>query len=133
MSASTELATHLAAEVPALTLATTLFVDKQPAGAVNSARLVQYPGAPPEHRMDGTNAIDFTFPNFQFRVRNTDDATAFTIAEAAADVLGKVVNQLLSGTFWRSVNLINQPGLIERDANDRIIVGFSAQGERRKI
>ncbi len=133
MSASLELATFLAAEVGSLTLATTLFVDKQPAGLVNSARLVQYPGAPPEHRMDGTNEIRFTFPNFQFRVRNEDDGTAFTIAEAAAFALGKVANQTLSGTFWRSVNLINQPGLIERDQNDRIIVGFSAQGERRAI
>ena len=133
MSASTELATFLAAEVGALTLADTLFVDRQPAGKVNSARLVQYPGAPPEHRMDGTNEIRFTFPNLQFRVRNEDDATAFTIAEAAASALGKIANQTIEGTFYRSVNLINQPGLIERDSNDLIIVGFSAQAERRAV
>ncbi len=133
MSASSELATYLAAEVAALVEKTTLFTDKQPAGAVNSARLVQYPGAAPEHRMDGTNLIDFTFPNLQFRVRNQVDATAFTIAEDAAKALGKVANQTIGGTFYRSVNLINSPGLIERDANDLIIVGFSAQAERRAV
>ncbi len=133
MSASSELATFLAAEVPALTEGTTLFTDKQPANAVNSSRLVQYPGATPEHRMDGTNAVRFTFPNLQFRTRDEVDATAFTIAEAAAVALGKIVNQIIGGTFYRSVNLINQPGLIERDGNNLIIVGFSAQAERRAV
>lgn len=132
MSASSELAEYLEDETT-LVVGTDLFVDKQPAGVVNSARLVQYPGRTPEHRMDGTNAVRFTFPNLQFRVRNTDDATAFTIAEAAAVALGKVANQTIEGTFYRSVNLINQPGLIERDANDLITVGFNAQAERRAV
>lgn len=133
MSASSELAEYLEDEVAALTVGTTLFVDKQPAGAVNSARIVQYPGGTPEHRMDGTNEVRFTFPNLQIRVRNEVDATAFTIAEDAAKALGKVANQTIEGTFYRSVNLINQPGVVERDANDRITVGFNAQAERRAV
>ena len=86
MSASSELAEYLEDEVAALILGTTLFVDKQPAGAVNSARIVQYPGGTPEHRMDGTNLVQFTFPNLQIRVRNEVDATAFTIAGGAPTV-----------------------------------------------
>lgn len=132
MSVSTELAEYLEDETT-LVVGTTLFVDKVPAGKVNAARIVQYPGSAPEHRMDGTNAVRFTFPNVQFRVRNTDDATAFTIAEAAAEALAKVANQTIEGTFYRSVNLINQPGLIERDANNQITVGFNAQAERQAV
>ncbi|KKN61711.1 hypothetical protein LCGC14_0519270 [marine sediment metagenome] len=131
-SASVELAEYLEDEGVG-TVGTDIFVDKQPLGAVNSLLIVTYPGAPPEHRMDGTSDVRFTFPNVQVRVRNTDDATAVAKANAAARALGKVANQTIEGTYYRSVNLIQQPGLIERDENDRMIQGFSAQAERQAI
>lgn len=131
-SASVELAEWLEDEGVG-TVGEDIFVDKQPLGAVNGLRIVTYPGAPPAHRMDGTNEIRYTFPNIQVRVRNTDDATAVSVANAAARALGKIANQTIEGTYYRSVNLINQPGLIERDENDRMIQGFSAQAERQAI
>lgn len=129
MSASSELAEYLEDESVG-TVGTDIFVDKRPA-LVNVMVIAQYPGRAPEHRMDGTRVIRFEFPRVQVTVRDTDDETAFTKAEAAAAALGKVANQMIENVYYRSVNVISQPGIQGRDENDVIIVVFNAEAERR--
>ena len=132
MSASSELAQFLEDAGTLGTVSVDIFIDKMPAGQVNAVLVAQYPGKRPEHRMDGSNAIRFEFPRVQIVVRNTDDGTSFSKAELAVDALNKIVNQTIGGIFYRSVNLINQPGIMERDENDCLLVVFDVEAERRR-
>lgn len=132
MSASSELAEFLEDAGTLGTVGVNIFVDKMPAGKRNAVLVAQYPGKRPEHRMDGTNDIRFEFPRVQIVVRNNLDATSFSNAELAVDALGKIANQFIEGIFYRSVQLINQPGIKERDENDLLLVVFDVEAERRR-
>lgn len=111
------------------TIGTDLFVSELPAGKTDGMVVTQYPGAPPE-LVCGTQGIRLDMPRFQFRCRYASEATAITKAEAAATALAKVENQSIEGTRYRSVIVLQTPGLLYRDENNAPNWGFNFEAER---
>lgn len=108
---------------------TGIFAGEAPAGVVNAAALTLYPGGVPEHSLGQVGAT-LEMPRLQLRVRNTDEATAITKAQNAAAAFSKVANQSIEGTRYRSVTVLQAPGLLYRDANNRGNYGFNIAVER---
>lgn len=128
MPADLELAEYLEDEGVG-TVGTTLFAGELPAGIVNGMALTQYPGAPPELTC-GSNGWTLEFSRLQFIVRNTSEATALTNAKNAAAAFTKVKNQTIEAVYYRSVNVLQSPGLLYRDENNRPVYGFNLEAEK---
>lgn len=128
MPADLELAEY--AEDQALgTVGTDLFAGEIPAGVVNAIGIAQYPGAPPELTC-GSDGMTLEMPRLQITVRNTSEATALSLARQLAVAFSKVKNQTIESVYYRSVNVLQSPGLLFRDANNRPVYGFNAECEK---
>ena len=111
------------------TVGTDLFASELPAGKTEGMVVTQYPGAPPELTC-GSTGITVDMPRFQFRARYATETTAITKVEAAATALAKVQNQTIEGTRYRSVTVLQTPGLLFRDDNNKPNWGFNFEAER---
>lgn len=111
------------------TVGTDLFAGELPAGVVNGMVLTQYPGSPPELTC-GSNGWTLELPRLQFRVRNTSEATALTKCNLAAAAFTKVKNQTIESVYYRSVTVLQSPGLLYRDENNRPNYGFNLECEK---
>lgn len=111
------------------TVGTDLFAGELPAGVINGIVLTQYPGSPPELTC-GSDGWKLEMSRVQLRVRNTSEATALNKAKNAAAALSKVKNQSIEGIYYRSVNLVQSPGLLYRDENNRPNYGFNVSCEK---
>ena len=132
MPADAELAEYLEDEgvfTVGATNGTGIFVGEMPAGVVNAAVITMYPGAPGEHVL-GTVGWSIEMPRLQLKVRNESEATAISKAQSAARALAKIANQVIEGVRYRSVTVLQAPGIIDRDANNRPIYGFNCEAER---
>ena len=108
---------------------TGIFAGELPAGVINGAALTLYPGSPPEHNLKKTG-MTLEMPRLQLTVRNTVEATAITKAQDAAKALSKIANQTIEGTRFRSVTVLQTPGLLYRDASNRPVYGCNIACER---
>lgn len=128
MPADQELAEYLESQGVG-TVGTDLFVGEMPAGVVNAMVITQYPGAPPELTC-GSAGWTLEISRLQFRARNTDEATALTKCKLAATALSKVKNQVIEGVRYRSVTVLQSPGLLFRDDGNRPNCGFNIEAEK---
>lgn len=128
MPADQELAEFLEDE-GLVTVGTDFFVGEMPAGVVNAGVITMYPGAPGEHNLS-TTGWTLEMPRCQVKFRNTTEATAISKAISAARSLSKIANQTIEGVRYRSVTVLQAPGILERDANNRPVYGFNLEAER---
>jgi hypothetical protein len=111
------------------TVGTDLFAGTLPAGVVNGMSLVIYPGAEPELTC-GSNGWNLERPRLQFLVRNTNEATALAKARDAAAAFSRIGRKTIEGTVYRAVTVLQTPGLLFRDENDRPNYGFNIEAEK---
>lgn len=111
------------------TAGTDLFSGKMPAGVVNATVVTMYQGSPPEHTC-GSDGFTLERPRVQVNVRNTSEASCQTQAAGVALELSKIENQSIGGVYYRSVLVLQTPGLLERDENDRPIYSFNCAVEK---
>lgn len=111
------------------TVGTDLFAGELPAGVISGMVLTLYPGAPPELTC-GSTGWNLEIPRLQFQVRNTDEATALLKCKLAAAAFSKVANQTIELVRYRSVTVLQSPGLLMRDANNRPVYGFNIEAEK---
>ena len=111
------------------TVGTDLFGHRLPAGKTEGMVVSQYPGSVPEVTC-GSDGTRIQMPRMQFRARYASDATAVSKAEAAAAALNKIANESIEGRYWRSVVVLQEPGLLYADLNDMPNWGFNFEGER---
>lgn len=128
MPADAELCEYLEDEAVG-TVGTDIFAGELPAGVANGMVLMQYPGGPPELTC-GSAGWTLEMPRLQLRVRNTSEATAMSKAKSAAEALSKVKNQTIEGTYYRAVTVLQSPGLLYRDENQRPNYGFNLEAEK---
>lgn len=128
MAADLDLATYLNAEAVGV-LNTSLFAGTIPADVDNAIGLTMYPGPPPEQTC-GSGGITIEIGRIQVSVRNEDEATAIANANAAAVALARIAGNTLSGVRYRSVVVLQTPGLLFRDDNDRPNYGFNIEYEK---
>lgn len=111
------------------TVGTDLFAGELPAGKSEGMVLTQYPGAPPELTC-GSNGWNLEISALQFRAQYANEATALTKAKLAAAALTKVKGQTIEAVYYRSVTVMQSPGLLYRDENNRTSVGFNLEAEK---
>ena len=128
MPADQELAEYLE-DAGVVTVGIDFYVGEMPAGDVNAGVITMYPGAPGELTL-GQVGWTIEMPRLQVKFRNTDEAACIALANAAARALSKVANQVIEGVRYRSVTVLQAPGIIDRDANNRPIYGFNCEAER---
>jgi hypothetical protein len=132
MPADIELCEFLEAEgvfVVGATDGSGIFAGELPAGVVDGAVLTQYPGAPPELTC-GSDGWNLELPRLQLRVRHSDEATAIEKATNAAAALSRIAGDILGSVRYRSVTVMQSPGLLFRDAGNRPNYGFNIEAER---
>ena len=127
-AADLEVATYLQAQSYG-TLGADLFAGELPAGKSTGTVVTGYPGLPDEH-VCGTLGATLEIGRLQVRVQHTNEDTAYTNARDAATILGKVASTTLSGVRYRSITVLQSPGLLYRDGNQRPNVGFNVEFER---
>lgn len=128
MAADLEIAEYLEDEGVG-TVGTDLFAGEVPADVANAVVVTQFPGRAPELTL-ASDGWTHEFPRLQIRVRNTDEGNALTKAAACGDALSKVANQTIEGVRYRSVNMVQSPGLLFRDEQNRPNYGFNVEVER---
>lgn len=111
------------------TVGTDIFAGSIPAGVASAIVLTLYPGDPPEHNLS-TTGWKIEIARLQLRVRNTSETTALSKAKSAADALSKIANQTIESVRYRSVMLLQSPGLLYRDENNRPNYGFNIRAEK---
>ena len=128
MPADQDMAEYLESQ-GVVTIGTDFFVGELPAGVGNGGVITQYPGGEPELTC-GSTGITVDMPRFQIRFRHATEATAISKAESAATELAKIKNQTVNGTRYRSVTVLQTPGLLYRDENNKPNYGFNVSAER---
>lgn len=128
MPADNELAEYLEDEGVG-TVGTDIFAGQIPEQVASAIVITQYPGKPPELTC-GSTGWNLEIPRLQVRCRNTDEATALSKANACGDALTKIANQTIESVYYRSVMLVQSPGLLYRDENNRPNYGFNIEAEK---
>ena len=121
-----ELRTHL--EGQGLTNVKTGVLPTTPDAVV---ALFETPGFAPVHTQGGGGAgsAKLEQPGVQVIVRaaRSDYATARSTAKTAFSKLDGLTSVVLTGTRYLSIFAQNAPHLIERDDNERVLIGFDLQ------
>lgn len=106
------------------TQGTDLFLQTMPEEPDTCATLFQYPGNLPEYVQD-VRGPDVEMPQLQVVARAKTSEAAEALAYAIWMLLAQINNQVLGTTYYRSIFPNASPGLMGRDANDRVLVSFN--------
>jgi Bacteriophage minor capsid protein len=107
----------------------TLFLSSRPDTPDDLLCLYQYPGGPPEYVQDSFSPVAESV-QIQVVARAIRYEDADRLASEAWTALSSVTNATLGGTYYRSIRPNSSPGLMGRDANDRLLVFFNATVEK---
>jgi len=123
-----EVATYLQDTVSAGTIGTSLFKGIMPTTPDVCVAVYEYGGLAPDHGF-GTAAISVEYPRIQIVVRGAaqDYDGPRDRAETIYQALAKVANTTLSSTQYLSIDPIQSPFLLRRDANGRVEIVFNCQ------
>jgi hypothetical protein len=110
------------------TVGTTIFKGQMPATPDACIAVIETAGREPQHTF-GSNGIAIEYPRVQVRFRGAaqDYATPAALAQTAYAAMAAVANQSLDGTLYHSIDPIQPPFLLEKDAKNRLVIGFNAQ------
>lgn len=130
MSTLTELGDFLEQQVAAFTQGQNLFLGSRPDEPDEVLVVATYPGGEPEY-VQNSPSPNQEKPQIQIIARGGpgDYAGPDLLAARAYKVLATVKNATLSGTKYRKI-WPTSPGVIGRDSNDRILIGFNATVEK---
>jgi hypothetical protein len=97
---------------------------------VDATVIREYAGSEPEYVL-GEASVKLVKPRVQVQVRAVRSADARQRIMVVFDVLTRVVNQTLSGTFYVKIRPIQSPFWMQRDENDKHIWVFNVECEKR--
>lgn len=131
MSVLDELGTYLVGAGVVTAKGTDLFLNYIPDSPSTCTVLVRYEGAPAEQGF-GVDGIQYETPGVQVRCRGEEDdeGAAETQAAAVANALAKIQGNVLSGTQYLMVRVLQAPFELERDENDRPTWAFNIHAQK---
>ena len=111
-----------------LTIASNLFVGKEPTSPENAVTILDTPGEPPQLTLAGKGE-DYYYPSFQIRVRNIDYRTGYNLAHDIMVSLHSRASEVWNDTLYTVITCISDVSLMDWDDNGlcRFIVNFNAQ------
>lgn len=98
----------------------------------DSARSVVPPptGAPTKRSFGG---VEYEVRRYQVFVREADYPTAETKAEAIWGMFDAVANTLVGSGWYLTIDALQPPGVIERDAKGRPVFSFNIEVWRKPV
>ena len=130
MSMLEEIGTYLAAESMG-TLGTDLFLGEMPDAPDTCTAVHEYAGMQPVHFMGVTRgAAIWEQPRFQVMCRAKAYATARSKAKDAFNKLDGH-SGTLSGTEYGYIRALQSPFLVQKDANDRVLIACNFEVAKR--
>lgn len=113
------------------TRATDLFQDVLPDAPDSCIAVRSTPGGPSEGQF-GSDALKYENPRAAVWVRGPreDIAAARTKAHAIYKNVGKIQAEIVNGTFYHMVHVLQPPFLLKHDASGRPIFVFNVEGEK---
>jgi hypothetical protein len=115
----------------ALVQATDLFVGALPPKPETAAALLEYPGAPPIETMGADSKPAVIMPRVQVLARGAAGETSYPLARGLAytiwNALVLVTNEDIGAvpTYYLRTAVLQTPGLLYRDDNDRAVFSFN--------
>lgn len=107
-----------------LTLATNLFVGKEPSRPDTCITIFDTHGLPTGISLD---SVGFDFPSIQIRVRAKDYQTGWALIEGIKTILHGRANETWENTYYSLIYCTSGPALLDWDDNSRcrFIVNFN--------
>lgn len=103
------------------TVGTNLFLGRLPDTPDAATALFEYAGAAPFHTMGPT--VVWERPRLQVLCRAADYATARSQAETIYQLLDVVAETTIESVRYHQIEALQSPFLVQRDANDRPVIG----------
>jgi hypothetical protein len=111
------------------TVGETIFLGSAPPSPDAILTIFQYPGGSTEYVQESPRPSQVG-ALIQIVGRGHDYVAVETLVDNAWRLFTSVVNSLINGTKYRKIWPNGMPGLIGRDNNDRVMIGFNATAER---
>ncbi len=128
-SCSVDIADMLVAETSlGLTIATNLFVGKEPTTPDNVVTIYDSYGFPPQLTYDAKNE-PYYYPAIQIRVRNRDYRTGYNLAHDIMVSLHGRAQETWNGTLYTVIQCISDVALLDWEDNGlcRFLINFNIQ------
>lgn len=128
-AASVDVAAMLVAEGALdLTIASNLFVGREPDDPDNCVTIFDTPGAPPTLVL-GSDGNEYYRPTIQVKVRNNDYRIGYNLAHDIMAVLHAKGQETWNGTLYSVIVAMADPALLDWDENGRVsfVVNFELQ------
>ena len=108
-----------------LTLATNLFIGKEPTTPSNTVTIFDTTSMPPQFNLDTQG---FEYPSVQIRVRATNYVTGWGLIESIKSVLHGTAQLVVGDTLYSAIYCASGPALLDWDDNSRarFIINFNA-------
>lgn len=103
--------------------------SRLPEKPIECVALLDEEGASPTYAQNST-AVDWESPHVQVVVRSEDYDVAKTRAQAIADVLGAVSNEVVGAARYLRVVLLNSPFQLDVDDSELVQVGFNLEARK---
>jgi hypothetical protein len=128
-SASQDIATMLSTGGLGLTLATNLFIAKEPTKPLNTVAV--YDGAGSPVGLTFTKGENYFYDAVQIRVRNVDYQVGYALALSIVTLLHGVGQITVNGTLYSAIYCSNSPAMLGWDDNGRCIFVSNFEVQRR--
>jgi len=124
---SQDIATLLEISDIGLTLASDLFISREPASPDNCVTLYDTPGSPPVVFMNKNEK--YFYPAIQVRIRNNDYRQGYSLGKQIATMLHGEGQTEINDTYYSLIAAQSEPFLLEYDKNNRaiFIINFNLQ------
>ena len=107
-------------------LGETIFLGILPDAPDDVIAIYEYGGEQPYYVHDKVG-ISYDTPRVQFVVRSSSYSTARQTADTLYKLMGRCVNKVVGGTYYVAIQPLQPPFLLNRDANQRVLIAFNAQ------
>ncbi len=127
MSAAVDVATYLASPGFAIgDLGTVVYYGRLPDSPATACAVLPYSGRQGDYVMEQTH-VAIEYPRLQILSRAATFDEAEVIAAKAYRALDGVVNLLLGGLRYLKIMPLQPPFVLERDANDKVVLAFNVE------
>ncbi len=114
---SYDVSTKLTQELTSLTLASNLFIGREPDQPDNCVTIFDTPGAPPDVNYDKNYRV--AYPSVQIRVRNIKYADGWNLINSIKSVLHNIGNEKINNTEYLLIACSQEPALLDWDEKNR--------------
>jgi len=112
-----------------LTFKTDIFIGTEPKEPDNCVTIYDTPSYPPSLTMNKEER--YYYSSYQIRVRNNSYAIGMALARDILVLLHGRANESWNGTLYTVIHATGEPALLDNDGNNRSLIVFNINSQRR--